>query len=72
MSEMQVAIVEALAARAYDAAHPTDSFEALKQRRAYSREAAGLYRDWIRAARSGALGPVERGPRREATEALAA
>ena len=65
MSEMQFATAEALARTAYDAAHPADSFEALKRRKAYSREAAGLYRDWIRAARSGALGPVEEGSRRD-------
>jgi hypothetical protein len=65
MSDTQFAIIEALAAKAYDAAHPADSFEALKRRKSYSREAAGLYRDWIRAARSGALGPVEEGSRRD-------
>jgi hypothetical protein len=63
MSEVQSATVKALARAAYDAAHPSDSFEALERRTAYSREAAGLYRDWIRAARSGALGLVEGGPR---------
>jgi hypothetical protein len=51
--------LELLARRAYDAAHPDDSFEDLKRRAGFSREAAGLFRAWIRAARSGALGSVE-------------
>ena len=45
-----------LARKAYDAAHLNDSFSALEQRTRFSKEAAGLYRGWMRAARSGALG----------------
>jgi hypothetical protein len=50
---------EALAREAYDACHPNDSFSALKQRARFSKEAAGLYRGWMRAARSGAIGTLE-------------
>jgi hypothetical protein len=47
--------LEDLARRAYDAAHLNDSFSALKERARFSKEASGLYRGWMRAARSGAL-----------------
>jgi hypothetical protein len=50
---------EALACKAYDACHSNDSFSALEQRAHFSKEAAGLYRGWMRAARSGALGTID-------------
>ncbi|WP_048708658.1 hypothetical protein [Microvirga massiliensis] len=51
---------EAQVREAYDACHPNDSFSALKQRARFSKEASGLYRGWMRAARSGALGMIEK------------
>lgn len=52
------AAIEALARQAYDACHPDDTFDDLKRRAGFTREAAGLLRAWTRAARSGGLGPV--------------
>ena len=51
---------KALAREAYDACHPNDSFGALEQRARFSKEASGLYRGWMCAARSGALGTIEK------------
>jgi len=34
----------------YDACHDDDDFESLKRRAVFSRESAGLYRQWMRAA----------------------
>jgi hypothetical protein len=52
------AAIEALARQAYDACHPDDTFDDLKRRAGFTREAAGLLRPGTRAARSGGLGPV--------------
>lgn len=52
------AAIEALARQAYEACHPDDSFDDLKRRAGFTREAAGLLRAWMGAARSGRLGPV--------------
>jgi hypothetical protein len=34
----------------FDACHDDDDFESLKRRAVFSRESAGLYRQWMRAA----------------------
>ena len=52
------AVIEALARQAYDACHPDDTFDDLKRRAGFTREAAGLLRAWTRVAQSGGLGPV--------------
>lgn len=59
MPEAYSAFVEELASAAYDTANPDDSFKSLERRAAFSKEAAGLYRDWMRAALSGALNPAQ-------------
>lgn len=46
---------EAIAGEAYDAVHHDDSFAALKRRARFSKEDAGLFRDWMAAAERGAL-----------------
>jgi hypothetical protein len=51
------AAIEHLACRAHDACHPDNSFNALKRRAGFIRPDAGLLRAWLRAARSGRLGP---------------
>ncbi|WP_445500663.1 hypothetical protein [Microvirga sp. G4-2] len=50
--------IEAIARRAYEACHRDDTFDDLKRRAGFSREAAGLLRAWTEAARSGRLSPV--------------
>jgi hypothetical protein len=61
-----------LARRAYEACHPDDTFDDLKRRARFTREAAGLLRAWIRAAQTGALGPLEDARTADRPGALAA
>lgn len=39
--------LESLVRADYDASHPDDSFDDMKRRLSFSREDAGLYRDWM-------------------------
>jgi len=39
--------IEAIAREAYDGCHPDDTFEALKHRAQFSKEDAGLLRQWL-------------------------
>jgi len=54
--------LESLVRADYDASHPEDSFDDMKRRRPFSREDAGLYRDWMElaAARAEAAGAASR------------
>jgi hypothetical protein len=42
---------EALVRREYQRCHPDDTFDALKHRARFSKEAQGLVRDWMAAAK---------------------
>jgi len=46
----------------YDACHDDDDFESLKQRAVFSRESAGLYRQWLQAAARELANEQSRGP----------
>jgi hypothetical protein len=46
----------------YDACHDDDDFESLKQRAVFSRESAGLYRQWLQAAARELANEQARGP----------
>lgn len=54
--------IEALARRDYEACHPGDAFDDLKQRAGFARQDAGLPHAWIGAAQSGRLGPPDTAP----------
>jgi hypothetical protein len=41
------ALLESLAREAYERCRPDDTFADLKRRMPFSKEAAGLYRDWM-------------------------
>lgn len=46
----------------YDACHDDDDFDSLKQRAVFSRESAGLYRQWLQAVARELENEQARGP----------